>query len=613
MRFWPGLGGLGPPRAAAFLGLCYLYVWLRIQPHLIFHVQEPVFFRGGTFLHDFLQIPGGASAYAAAFAGQSYTIGWLGALLLTLVAGAIGWCVRDYVRTVTGRQLDLAMYVPVVLLLVLHNRYHYDLAFDLSLLAVVAAAATTVRLTQKPWGRCLVVLAAAPILYWTVGGAWLLFALLGAIGTAVAGGTLAALACLATGAVVPWLATLTVYPGTLSDAYLHLLPISGPYLLGEPRLIAVATLLYLFTPLLTLAVVWLPSPRELAGMARVGLGVGLAVLGGLLVYGTFDANHRTMLEIDHQARARNWDGVLDGVGDLHAYDVLTVYNIQRALCYSGRLSTELFAFPHLHSRSIFVPSPEAPSRFLTLADNLLELGYVNKAEHMLQEALEIHGDRPTILRRLVTVNVLKDRPGAARVYLGLLARSPLDRAWAQQYLADLAVDPQRQDESELARLRGMMVQVDYPGFFSTEDILRQLLERNPANMLAFDLLMGHYLQTARPDKIVQNLKRLDQFPEAFPGGQMPRLFEEAVMMWATQVRSQTGTMPTLPLHGRELSTATQTRYAEFSQVLAAHRGNVEGARQALGERHGDTFWYYYLYRNPDGGVPITSRASRPAQ
>ena len=611
MRFWPRLGGLGPHRAVAFFGLCYLYVWLQIRPYLIFHVQEPVFFSGWSYLNGFLQIPGGISAYAAAYAGQSYVIDWLGALVITLVMACIGLCCRGYVRRVAGRRLDLFAFAPAVILLILHNRYHYDLAFDLSLLTAIAAATVSARLDQKRrlWWFVL----GSPFIYWIAGGAWLLFALLCAIREWLDKRPVEAVVYAAVGAILPWLATWTVYPGTLENAYLHLLPISGPYLHGSSPFMAVALILYLFVPVTALLAAYIPPGKRSGRVAWNTSRVLLVGIGGWLVIASMDSNHRTMLEIDHQARQRNWKAVLSLVPELSAYDVLTVYNVQLALCHTGRMGKDLFSYPHQINAPIFVPSPDSPARLLALGDNLTDMGYINKAEHMLQEAVEIQGDRPSLLRRLVMVNVLKNRPSAARVYLGQLLRSPLDHAWASDYLRALDVDPRRADDVEIRRLREVMLETDYPGFFSPEDIMRQLLERNPNNMLAFDLLMGHYLQTAQPDKIVQNIRQLSQFPKAFPGTEIPRLYEEAVMLWATQVRLRTGAMPKLPLFGRSLSMSTQRRYSQFSQVLALHRDDPRRAKIELAKQHGDTFWYYYLYRGKETGVPVVSRATRHVQ
>jgi hypothetical protein len=613
MRHWPGLGGLGSPRGAAYFCLCYLYVWLRIKPNLIYHVQEPVFFRGWSFFEGFFQIPGGLSEYVARLAAQSYTFGWLGALLITLVVAGIGLSSREFVRGVTGRRSDIVALVPVVLLLVLHNRYRYDLAFDLSLFVALALAAFSTRL-QHGVHRALFAVLASPLVYWSAGGGWLLFALLCGIRELSDRRYVTSLAWIGFGGGLPWLASLTIYPGTLTNAYLQLLPLDGAYQLGAPRVGVVAILLYASVPISTLLVRYAPPIMEhIRPRYRLAGELTLLLLGGLLIHGTFDINHRTMLQIDRQARLQNWSDVLARVPELTAYDVLTVYNVQLALCHSGRLSKELFTHPHLQNSAIFLPSPEAPSRLLALGDNLLDLGYVNKAEHMLQEALEVLGDRPSILRRLVTINVLKERPAAAKVYLGLLLRSPLDRLWAEQYLAALEIDPRQEGNAQIRRVREVMVNVDYPGFFAPEDIMRQLLDHNPTNLLAFDQLMGHYLQTAQADKIVQNIHRLATFPKAFPDMTIPRLYEEAVMLWATRVRLQTGSMPALPLAGRQVSNSTQKRYSEFSQLLAAHSGDRVAARQDLAIGHRDTFWYYYLYRGAETGVPIVSRATPTIQ
>jgi hypothetical protein len=72
-------------------------------------------------------------------------------------------------------------------------------------------------------------------------------------------------------------------------------------------------------------------------------------------------------------------------------------------------------------------------------------------------------------------------------------------------------------------------------------------------------------------------------------------------------------MPKLPLFGRSLSMSTQRRYSQFSQVLALHRDDPRRAKIELAKQHGDTFWYYYLYRGKETGVPVVSRATRHVQ
>ena len=108
MRPWSGRAGFGPLRVAAPFGLMYLYVWLRIDPSLIYHVQEPVFRRGWTFFHHFLVIPGGPTAYIAALLGQTYVLPWLGALVVTLTAAGICAASWGAVRSLGGHPPEIS-------------------------------------------------------------------------------------------------------------------------------------------------------------------------------------------------------------------------------------------------------------------------------------------------------------------------------------------------------------------------------------------------------------------------------------------------------------------------------------------------------------------------
>ena len=612
-----GASALRILRAGQFLAIflfCYLYVFLRVKSHLIFHVQEPVFYYGWTFFWEYFQVPGGIASYAAAFLGQAFAIEWIGSTVLASIIVGIGLSSQVYVGVVTNQRLYIVTYIPIILLLVLHNRYQYDLAYDLSLLVAIIGATTFARL--GPNIRPVFLIIASLCVYWISGGGLVQFCLLVAIHETINRRYFYILPCIAMGIFLPWVAMYTIYPGSLHQAYLNLLPITGSYLNYEAKYGFAAAILYLFLPVITLFNACDPEvTRKMNRRFWSSLNLALILIGTFMIYRTFDANYRTMLEIDHQARQQNWNAVLSLVPDLTAYDALTVYNVQLALCHKGRLAKDLFSYPHLENQPIFLPSPETPSRLLAIGDYLIELGYINKAEHLLQEALEIRGQRSSILRRLVTVNVLKDRPVAARVYLRILNRSPLDHAWSQKYLARLDADPRQESNHELAKIRKVMVMDDYPGFFSTEDILHQCLNQNPNNLFAFKLLMGHYLQTAQPEKIVHNIgRRLAPFANAFPGNTLPSLYEEAVMLWATQFRMETGNAPRLSLHGRQISKKTQLRYDKFSQILNANRSSSGEAKSALAQDYRNSFWYYYLYRNSpysSPGAPIITRATRP--
>ncbi|MEE2658226.1 MAG: DUF6057 family protein [Candidatus Latescibacterota bacterium] len=622
MRRWPEIGGLGLPRAAAIFGLFFLYVWLRIDPRLIYHVQEPVFFRGGLFFAFFLGHPGGVTEYLSALFGQSYVVPWLGAFVITAVAVMI--CASTYVflKAVEVSHAGFVSVIPATLLLILHNRYRYDLGYDLGLLLSLAGAALYASLPwRQPFARGLAFIALTVPIYWVAAGPYLLFCLAAATSEHLARRRVAAMGCVLAGAAVPWVATFSVFPGMVRDAYLHLLPVSGNHLVGEYAVIVAAVALCVYAPAAALAGAWRQARSEPTAVTksqgtiliRISRDLTFLMVMAAPVYATFSGNYKTMMEVDYHARHKRWPQVLNEARQLTAYNVLTVYNVQRALSHLGRLSDEMFSYPHLANAPIFVPSPETPSSLLVLCDNLMELGHVNKAEHMAQEALEIYGDRPSILKRLVAINVLKGRPAAARVYLGLLEKTLLHREWAQRRLEELAVDPHLSENAELAKVRAHMVEANYPGFFTAEELLMQLLDRNPRNMMAFDFLMGHYLQTMQLDKIAGSIGRLNAFSDGLPPTPLPRLYEEAVMLYMTQGRVQLGVVPKVPLYGRQLSGNTLRRYSRFSEVLAANDGDAEGARHKLEASYRDTYWYYYFFGGTESGAPLISRATRPVK
>ena len=53
-------------------------------------------------------------------------------------------------------------------------------------------------------------------------------------------------------------------------------------------------------------------------------------------------------------------------------------------------------------------------------DTLIELGLANRAENNLTECLEVFGEQPWILERLATINEIKGRTAAARIFWGAM-------------------------------------------------------------------------------------------------------------------------------------------------------------------------------------------------
>lgn len=606
-------------RSTALFGLFYLHLWLRVDPRLIYHSQEPVFSRGWGFFAFYGTYPGGVVEYLSALLSQSLYYPWLGALVVTAVVWLICVCTRAVLVTVgegRGRVISLAPAIPLV---VLHNRYEYALSHDLGLLSALLGLVVYSRITAlRPCFRLLVFSGLSILLYWVGGGPYLLFALLAAI-LELSGRRHVplGLCCVVAGLVLPYLAAVWVFPLKVGEAYGRGLLFLADHLRGDLVGLAAAVALYLLLPVAMLALTWRRGsesspgtqsqrPASVSGLSggRLGWSAGtlaLLVVAAIPAFSTLDENQRALLEVDYRARHGEWGQVLEATRHLKGYNVLAVYDIQRALAHLGRLGEDMLSFPHLAGQPIFSPSPETPHLLVALCDVLLDVGHVNKAEHMAHEALEIHGPRASILQRLVLINVLKGRVNAARVLLGRLEQTLLHRDWAREYGRALDADPELATDPRLAAIRPLMLQTDYPGFFPPDILLRQLLDHNGRNALSLELLMAHYLQTRQLGAFVESMRRLRGLPESRRGTPLPRHYSEAVLLYLMQGRLQTGSMPDVPLYGRRMGSQTELRFGEFSRILASHKTDREAARAALAATYRNTYWFYYLFSGPQPG------------
>ena len=80
-------------RSLVFFGLLYLYLWLAVEPQLIYScgtvTNFPVFYKDWPFLRECLSYPGGLLRYVFALLPQFFYYSWAGAFVITGQAWAI--------------------------------------------------------------------------------------------------------------------------------------------------------------------------------------------------------------------------------------------------------------------------------------------------------------------------------------------------------------------------------------------------------------------------------------------------------------------------------------------------------------------------------------------
>ncbi len=612
-----------PVLAAAALALFFLQVWTQVGPRLIHHRQHPVYLLGWEFFAEHLDRPGRPAEYASAFLTQLHWLGWPGAAVLAAVAGLTVLLARALLARM-GRRADVLPIVPLVFLTVLTNQYEHPMTASIGLLAALAATNLYVwTAPRRLWLRVPLFLGLAMVLYYAAAGPMLLYAVLAAIHELLAvdraypttGRRLVGPAYLVLGAAIPWAATTWLFIVTPIEAFTRHLP----FMLARDIVsLAAGICLYAFFPL---AAVWAAWPRRaadaepvrpkrlvgraLACCRRTPLGWAMAsaallAVWAVLALGTLNGRERSLLYLDYFVGHGRWEEVLAEAHRLPTSNGNTQQGIMLALFHTGRLLEDMFSYPHGTDREVPPTLREFYGTVLydRVSARLLEFGCVNEAEHIAHEALEIMGEQPAILKRLVVANVLKGEPEAARRFLGVLDKTLWHRRWAGRCRRKLDADPTLSADARIRRLRRLMPTTDLVSPCEWEERLLHLLRTNPNNAIAFEYLMLHFMLRRRSDRVVDNLGSIRHFNYS----RLPRHLEEAVLhhAWMKHVRR-------MKLFGHSIRPETAERHQKFLDRLRPHKGDPEGAWYALKDDFGDTYWFFYSFgRTPFGrtGPPI---------
>lgn len=606
----------------------FLYLWLRIQPAGEYYSQGVVFFLNGGFFHRFLTYPGGLTDYGAAFLAQLNSSSWLGALVFTGLGALLFLVARRLCRGMTGCDGPLICLAPILVLLAWRGRYDGQvLTATLALLLALGAAGLCATLARRPpWVRWPAWWAVGCLLFYLAGlwPLWLCLCFLGWLG-AIRGSTWPNVA----GAFLPALLLPVAALGW---------PLPGkaltPWGTGAPLLWG--GLAFLVCPLGFFLLAWFsrrsavsqgrgpcpenrplapaaagkPNPPAHRAVARPRLakspsartspvrwwrGAGsrqFLTLGGLLavwalVWGLLDADRKTLAEIEYRAALKQYEPLLAAAARLKVLPPSVEIRAQWALYHTGRLSQDLFTVSS-RGRGNLLPGLELGiEACLPQSQTLLELGQVNEAEHLAQEAIELLGDRPDALRLLADVNVLKDRPKAAAVFLRVCSEVPFRGAAAAARLAELERNPRLTGDPEMDLARSRLTTTDLPhDALPGEVMLRQSLDSNPKNQMAFEYLLAHYLLIGDFKRLARHAGQLQDFSYLA----VPRHIEEALLLGQKLQGLE------FELRGLKIRADTIQRFDRFRNAIDGMAGQGADALSALAPEFGDTFWLYYYSR-----------------
>ena len=553
-----------------------------------YHSCGPYFFRQRAFLEPFLGRPGGLASYAGVFLAQFNCLNWLGALVFVMSECVVLLAALFCLARIRGRPPGFVAVVPLFVLLLLRNRYGCPVpAMSIGLILALAASAAHILLPrQRPWFLTAVSGLISSLLFW-LAGLWsaLLFAVLGCLLVFIPmRNWLAGLGCLVLALAAPLLA--------IGAGNLHMAGLVNPW--GEGVHWVLAAALYASVPIAGAVLVLLPKPATSPLAPRPGdcfqtarLGQAVVVLaflfGWAAIWLTFDRHRKLLAEIDYAASCGQYEAVLAAARQADALDDPAKVRVQWALYHTGRLAEDLFSIRSLIEEG---PSGGTGEGCRARSQPLFELGLVNDAEHMACEALVLEGPRPDLLRLLARINLVKDRPRAAQVFLNVLSLIPFQGEGTNDTWPTMDVQIATAERATLAPMRalGLTNDVLHDGL-PVGRLLDVLLASHPTNQMAFEYVMADELLNLDLREAVEHLRLLEHFDYA----RIPRPYEEALLLFQESAGVK------VELKGRTIRPETAERFRQFK--AAAREWERQAERPAvIAARFGDTYWCYYATR-----------------
>jgi hypothetical protein len=296
-----------------------------------------------------------------------------------------------------------------------------------------------------------------------------------------------------------------------------------------------------------------------------------------------------VLRSGQAVRMGDWQRAVDAAMELKRRGIFfqsVNHDVDRALAQMGQLGDRMFEFPQDLSALLYYHIQDEGSIvwFDKYGGLMFDLGYMNSAEHLTTEILELEGPTPFVLDRLAWIARIKRQDGAARVFETVLSRQIAHRlAQALRPGADgtLNIPDQRLDHlTECMPTQDREVRDTAP-----DELMLTLLANQPKNRMAFDYLMAYYLLTLQQDKVVSQFYRLKDL-----GFQrLPRHYAEAALIARDKTRGQ------IDLQGWQIDPEIEKQYRAITGRARESRLDRRKMAEALAPEFGNSYFFYSMF------------------
>ena len=558
----------------------YCFFALKYPYHLHFQEQYQLFESTWDYFLTVAAVPGGFADWLGRFLTQFCYYAPAGAAILALLLCGVQLATWAVCRRRTPAVYALT-FLPAATLAAF---YCDESALMGGAVALALSLCATALCTRIPGNRLRTLVEAVliPILYLACGPIAVVFVLIALIDAFVRDrfrAWPAAVIFLALAILCPLVANhLVAYPLARLATGVHYYRLHNflPGMLWISAICAVLVAAFSYLPMKER-----PAKRQL--FTGMGLFLGIAALGTVLVVRSADWDKEEWMRYDFMVRMEMWNRIMMAADQKNPDNPTTVSCLNLALAKTGRMGDHQFDYFQNGPDGLLPEFIRAFTGPVSTGEIYWHLGMVNTAQRYAFEAQEAIPDFQKSARcyqRLVQTNIVNGDWDVARKYLKALSHTLFYRKWARETAALLDSGQIFARQADLARALDWRFRMRDFLFSETEmdSMLGLLKVDHPQNTLALEYLMAWCLLRKDLDRFAECITLVD-------APVMPKAYQEALLLKWVQTHNSFDDLPAY------LSRAYAQRIVGFMSDMQAGKPEADLRRD-----YGDTYWlYYYRY------------------
>jgi hypothetical protein len=396
-------------------------------------------------------------------------------------------------------------------------------------LIMVLLATSLYTLIENDWTRTVYFLVFSFLLYYMVGGAYVLFIFFSILIEYVYFENMKSVS-----AVIGTIGGIAIAVGLpLVISHFSKTPLYQLYWginYNHSILFKYTTFLYIWIPTVLVPFMFVIIPELKKHIVRYTTAefVGIVLFIIICLWQGYNGKKETTMCYDYMLHNKQWNNIIDKADQKSPRSIPSLSILNLALCQEAKMGDNIFDYVQKGKRGLFPPYQKDFNLPLVTSEIYYYLGLTEKAQALASkemDSLTYHHYSGRTLCRLAEINLINGNYKVANQYLIILQHSLLYRNFANRIIPLLWNEKAINEHSEYSWLRKCRLPNEASYDDKDKDVmLKALFMHNRKNRMAFEYLMSYYLLTKSLAKFARNVP----LGTSIDYDHMPSLYQKAL-------------------------------------------------------------------------------------